>query len=139
MGTYEVSVPIAALQQDVGLVGGTSYTISFAQAIVRQSNFGGDDDTGAWTVYLGDSVLGTTATTTATNPWNSGALNWEIRTLNFVAPTTGAATIAFLPMDIDGDPNVRMGIDAVVLNQVPEPSSALLIGLAGSFGLLRRR
>ena len=109
------------IQQNLtGLIPGSSYTISFYQTVVKQSNC--DDVSGSWMVAMDNTVVGTTAPTTSFQIYNSNSLVWERRTVTFSA-TANSHMIKFLPFDDDpttscavGQGGLRMGIDSITLS-----------------------
>lgn len=71
-----------------------------------------------------------------TNIFDSGALNGLVDLSAFIGMDAQIAFEAFIPETYTGPGSMQL--DNVVLSAVPEPSSALLIGL-GAFGLVSRR
>ncbi len=113
------------IQQTVsGFNIGDQYTITFYQAVIKQSNCW--DDTGAWRVYIGSTLIGTTASTSCAAGYTYSDRNviWEQRTITFSATGT-SQTFKFMPHDDDGNSNsneangaVRMGIDDISVAMV---------------------
>ena len=112
------------MQTVYGFVAGHSYSISFFQTVVKQSNC--LDTSGSWMVYMGNTLLGITASTISALPYGSTNLVWELRAVNFIAPSAGPVTFKFLPWDDDSvhtssaaDPNggLRMGIDNINITE----------------------
>lgn len=101
-----------------GLTPNNTYTIRFHQTVLKNVNSDVLDSSGAWSVYAGSTLLGTTASTFSAEEPGSLNLPWELREIVFVAPSD-IVTIKFMPTDDDGnwkDANgVRMGIDAISL------------------------
>jgi len=116
---------------------GCFYTIHFFQAVVKQG--GGTsiptylDTTGSWSVYVDNTLAGTTAPTHSQAVFNSTSFKWDKRSVVFQA-TLSSHTIKFLPADDDNnqsnangllDGALRMGIDSiwiipgVTINQNP--------------------
>ena len=118
VGTYHEGI-----QQTVtGLTIGGNYTLYFHQAVVKQGNC--LDQSGAWSVYVDGSLLGTSAVSVSTLPYNSDSLTWEARTMSFTATST-SHTFKFLPFDDDADialsstntsGALRMGIDRITFD-----------------------
>jgi hypothetical protein len=117
-----------------GIATGTLTGITFDYAALNNggatqgSNFRAQN----FDILVNGSAYETQKQTTAVN----GDLVFaDVATLN-----TGLNTIQIISSEVDG-PGYNMGIDNLVFNGdivVPEPSSALLLGL-GMLGLLRRR
>ncbi len=110
------------------------YNLNFYQTVVKQSNL--LDESGSWEVYIDNTLLGTTAVSTSTLPYNSNNLNWDFRTFSF-QPTSGTHTFKFLPVDDDlnitsstSDINggLRMGIDSIHLIPILSCAKTLDIG-----------
>lgn len=107
------------LQQTVGgLTVGTTYTITLWQAVCKQSN--ALDQSGSWAVYRDVTLIGITAPSTSTLPYNTSSMPWQQRSLTFTATAT-SHTIKFLPEDDDpfhdsGAEGLRMAIDAISLS-----------------------
>ena len=93
---------------------GATYEISFWQAVVKQ--FNALENTGAWAVYLDNTLVGTSPSSTSTLAHTDENLIWEQRTISFTATAT-SHVIKFMPQDGDGniiEPNgLRMGIDLI--------------------------
>ncbi len=109
------------MQEVSGFTVGNCYTVNFYQTVVKQLLTDYLDTTGAWSVYLDDDFIGTTAPTTSNEPYASTSMPWEFRTLSFVASAT-THTIKFLPADDDPDQlidnplgGLRMGIDSIYI------------------------
>lgn len=105
------------MQTVSGFVPGNTYTIRFFQAVVK--SYGSIDTSGSWIVYAGNTLIGTTAPTSSSVPYDQWPFVWEERALPFTATST-THTIKFLPEDDDENldvlvPNgsLRMGIDLV--------------------------
>ena len=118
-----------------GFTIGQSYSICFYQAVVKQQNC--LDESGSWNVYVDGLLIATTAPSTSSLIFNSNALTWDLRTVNFTA-TAATHTIKFLP--VDDDPNIitsmmditgalRMGLDLVSFSTPVNPT----ITAAGPF------
>ncbi len=111
------------LQQQVsGLTVGTSYTISFYQTNVKQSNAPLLDTSGSWAVYLDTYLIGMTEPSISQLPASSNALVWDQRFVYFTA-TSNTHLFKFMPADDDSirspqglDGALRMGIDLIELN-----------------------
>ncbi len=109
------------LQQNVsGLVPGDSYSICFWQAVVQQSN--ATAQTGGWSVHIDNTLAASTAetTTTQTGPTDLN-LNWEKRTVTFVATAT-SHDIKFGPWTTSSLA-LRMGIDDISLTALAAGAS----------------
>jgi len=121
-GTPVVSTWHEGIQQTVsGFTPGNSYTVNFLQAVVKQ--FDALDPSGSWSLYVDNSLVGTSIPSTSTQAFNGLSLTWETRSINFIA-TSATHTLKFLPQDDDidlelGSSNpdgaLRMGIDSVTL------------------------
>ena len=107
------------MQTVTGFITNTSYTINFFQSVVKQSNC--LDPSGSWSVYIDNTLAGTSAPTYSTTTYGSTSLVWNKRSIVFTATAT-THTLKFLPTD--DDPNIktsgaditggiRMGIDSV--------------------------
>lgn len=103
-----------------GLSPGTTYTIHFYQAVVKQSNC--LDPSGSWMVAMDNTQIGVTAPTFSAAIFNSTSFIWESRSLSFTATAT-SHMIKFLPLDddpnilcINGTDGLRMGIDSITLS-----------------------
>jgi len=144
LGLIAADVPGAIFNEAFGqatapLVGGMPYTIS---AMLAADDFGkgsiqhGGPFTGRGEVdvYLNSNLIGTLTQNTAT-------YQWEPRSFSFIAPIAATAFFEFVAQT---DPNTGapsyIGIDAIEMHFVPEPS-ALSISLLslGSLILRRRR
>ena len=109
------------MQEVSGFTVGNCYTVNFYQTVVKQFWTDYLDTTGAWSVYLDNDLVGTSAPTTSNEPYASTNMPWEFRTVSFVASAT-THTIKFLPADDDPDQlidnplgGLRMGIDSIYL------------------------
>jgi len=101
---------------------GEKYTIEFYQAVVRQISC--LDQSGSWAIYLDTLLIGVSAPTFNSQPYNSTSFAWELRTVDFTA-TSSSHTLKFLPFDDDDDIGrlsftnlngaLRMGIDDITL------------------------
>ncbi len=111
------------IQQELtGLNIGQSYSINFHQAVVKQ----GDclDESGAWSVYMDDNLIGVSALSyNLLSPYDT-TLVWEQRTMIFQATAT-THLIKFIPFDDDPiqessttdiQGGLRMGIDAIYID-----------------------
>jgi hypothetical protein len=109
-----------------GLTIGMDYEISFWQSIT-DTNFTPSGILGQWQVRFGATTLysSTMAAPTATTPYG-----WDLQALTFTATST-TQDLSFLAKSYDESEPVYMGLDGVSLREVvvPEPSSALLLGL----------
>lgn len=113
------------IQQEVGYFKiGSTYTISFYQANVKQLN--GLDTSGSWAVYLDTTLIEITAPSISHLPANSYELNWEYREVTFTATST-SHVIKFMPMDDDTiyddddfslNGTLRMGIDDISITNL---------------------
>lgn len=107
-------------QQINGFGNGNSYRINFYQAVIKQSS--AQDNSGGWSVYVDDSLIGNTLPSHSNLPYNSNATVWEFRTVQFTA-WNNSHTIKFLPYDDDTNGSfssdttgaLRMGIDEISL------------------------
>lgn len=105
-----------------GLTPGTTYSVCFYQAVVKQQNC--LDESGSWAVYLDNALTYTSPVSTSNLVFNSNSLVWDQRSFTFTA-TAASHEFDFLP--IDDDPNIltdlvditgalRMGIDLIELS-----------------------
>ncbi|MDX1446131.1 gliding motility-associated C-terminal domain-containing protein [Lishizhenia sp.] len=111
-----------------GLIPGNVYQVSFYQSVVKQENC--RDTSGAWSVYLDNNLLLTTAISSSQLAYNDINLNWEYRELSFTA-TSSSHTLKFLPFDDDQngdiysqgiDAALRMGIDQINMEELVIPT-----------------
>ena len=110
------------IQQTVsGLTTGEGYLIIFQQTVVKQSN--AIDTSGSWMVYGENELLGISDISTSNLPFNSLMLQWEERSIGFIA-ANNSITFKILPWDDDTnqvfsntDPTgaLRMGIDSIYI------------------------
>lgn len=107
-------------QTIAGLTVGQTYTLSFYQTVVKQSN--ALDRSGSWSVYINGTLALITAPTHSNAPVGSISLIWERRTVSFTATTSSAYFFKFLPEDDDSNVlpsltdttgSLRMGIDLI--------------------------
>jgi hypothetical protein len=136
-GAFEVG---AITQSIGGLVAGERYVLSFAWAAAQQYSFTGDT-TDNWTVSLGTVGASNPAQTTPTVSLPShGFTAWMDQSMTFVA-TSSTELLSFLATGTpSGQPPFAL-LANVSLTKVPEPASIILLlsGIAGMFGLARRR
>lgn len=136
-GAFEIS---AITQSVSGLVAGQKYALSFAWAAAQQYGFTGDT-TDNWTVSLGTVGASNPAQTTPTvNLPSNGFSSWMNQSMTFVA-TGSTELLSFLATGTpSGQPPFAL-LANVSLTKIPEPASVIMLlsGLAGMFGLARRR
>ncbi|MEO8588359.1 MAG: gliding motility-associated C-terminal domain-containing protein [Flavobacteriales bacterium] len=117
-GLYGAGYHEGLMQSVSGFVPGQSYTIGLHQTVVKQSSTDYLDETGTWSVYMDNTLIGTTTPTFSAEPPISLNKPWDLRFVTFTATAT-THWIKFLPDDDDADqmpPNgVRMGIDCIFL------------------------
>ena len=110
------------MQSVSGLTIGQEYSIHFYQSVVKQSNC--LDSSGSWSVFIDDTLAGTTTPTYSSAPYNSTSFIWEEKSIEFTASST-SHLFKFLPFDddtnkefsfIDNNGALRMGIDYISLN-----------------------
>lgn len=131
-GAYEVA---AISQTIVGLVPGTTATLTFYWAGAQQSGFTGPT-TDQWEVSLGSQ----TQYTPVVDLTSEGFSGWSEVTMTFT-PTSTTETLSFLAIGTpSGEPPFAL-LAGVALNDVPEPASwALMVsGLVGLIGYMRWR
>ncbi|SFT49213.1 gliding motility-associated C-terminal domain-containing protein [Lishizhenia tianjinensis] len=116
------------MQTVSGFTPGKTYRLSFYQTVVKQENC--LDTTGAWSVFLDNSLIGTSAISTSHLAYNDLQLNWEMREILFIA-SQNTHTFKFFPEDDDANLNItsyaldgalRMGIDQIQLEEVSYPT-----------------
>ena len=104
-------------QQNVNLTAGVTYTMTFYQAHVGQSNY--TDGTGTWKVFIDNQEIFQSEATIPNSSIFNVNLTWTFQSFTFIPTTSGFQEIQFLPFDDDANissPNgVRVGIDNVVL------------------------
>jgi hypothetical protein len=110
------------MQSVSGLTIGQEYSIHFYQSVVKQSNL--LDTSGSWSVFIDNTLAGTTTPTYSSAAYNSTSFIWEEKNIEFIATST-SHQIKFLPVDddsnyesslIDNNGGLRMGIDDISLN-----------------------
>lgn len=110
------------IQQTVsGFTPGASYTLHFYQTVVRLSS--ALDTSGYFAVYMDSILLGMTSSSGTDKTFKSIVLDWELRSLGFVA-TAPSHTFKFLPMDDDSLHDapfymLNMGIDNISIESNP--------------------
>ncbi len=114
--TYQEGI----MQTVTGFTIGTDYDINLHQTVIKASN--ALDNTGSWSVYFDNTLIGVTASTTSTMPFNSNSHPWELRTLTFTATAT-SHVIKFLPTDDDANitnsaGGIRMGLDNLSITSI---------------------
>ncbi len=118
-----------------GFTIGDDYTICFYQAVVKQQN--ATDTSGAWSVYMDNTLIGNSAVSVSQLIFNEPNVNWELRSVTFTA-TAASHVIKFLPFDDDPESStsigiygaLRMGIDNISFG--PPPSDPTITA-AGPF------
>ncbi|HTL82610.1 MAG TPA: T9SS type A sorting domain-containing protein [Bacteroidia bacterium] len=125
------------MQEVDDLVQGAEYGITFWQAVVKQRNL--LDKSGSWAVYIDSALAGVAKFSHSNLPYNATNLDWDERTINFIA-TKESHWIKFLPVDDDSieysfddeDAGLRMGIDDISLSPVSKLNVSFTNGpLAG--------
>jgi len=117
------------MQTVSGFTVGTAYSVNFFQSVVKQINC--LDSSGAWHVYIDDSLAGTSQPTWNYQQFSSLDIPWEHRTINFIA-NSNSHTIKFLPADDDlqwltlDSSALRMGIDSIYIS-LPKKITSLSI------------
>jgi hypothetical protein len=133
-----------SIAQDVGTIDFSSSRLTFDYRVAWDMfNFGGSSQDRVFSVVLRPSGGGTALATfevVRANPGtvnlDSGALSGSVDLSAYIGTDAQIAFEAFIPEQMTGPAYLQL--DNVVLSAVPEPSSALLIGL-GAFGLVSRR
>ncbi len=127
----------ATSQVLVGLVSGAVYQISFYQAAAQQYGYG---DTTTWTSdYWQVSLGSSTQNSNVMNVAPRSFYGWVQQQLYFTA-TAATMTLSFLAKGSPaGQPPYAL-LDGVVMTQVPEPATGLLLfpGIVALAGLRRR-
>lgn len=112
------------MQTVSGFTPGTIYTINFHQTNVKQKNC--LDTSGSWEIFVDSTSVGITAPSVSQAVYNSNALTWNFRSVQFMATST-SHTIKFLPRDDDTSMELsstdvhgalRMGIDSIYLEEM---------------------
>ncbi|PZE17379.1 hypothetical protein DNU06_08900 [Putridiphycobacter roseus] len=138
-GMYAISSGIfiyhEGIQQTVNGFSLTStYKLTFHQTIVKQSNC--LDTSGAWRVYMDNTLLGTSNISINQNPYDTSVLTWDFQQFNFT-PTAASHTFKFLPYDDDADLDfsttntagaLRLGIDSITIQPVIDCLDSLNLG-----------
>ncbi|MBK7404335.1 MAG: hypothetical protein IPJ41_06780 [Phycisphaerales bacterium] len=122
-------------QTTAPLNAGRTYTVSacmavddLGKAIPYGGPFSGRGEVG---IYLNSSLIGTFSQNTA-------SLTWEGRSISFVAPSSGPATLEFVAqLDPNNSNASYIGLDDIQM--VPAPAATSLLGLAGLAAARRRR
>lgn len=131
-GAYQVG---AISQTIVGLIPGSTATLTFYWAGAQQSGFNGPT-TDQWQVSLGSQTQYTPVINLASN----GFSGWTKVTMTFTA-TSASEVLSFLAIGTpSGVPPFAL-LDGVSLSDIPEPASWVLMvtGLAGLVGYMRWR
>ena len=130
-------------QTITGLVIGESYTIAFQQANglrFDQGSYLGVGNSGGWELLMdGSSILTSNSLNDNSSPTASFPGGWNPGSVTFDA-VSESQTVEFLAYGgSEMNPSFQF-LDAVTIaqNQIPEPSTALLM-VGSSFVLLRRR
>ncbi|TLD70372.1 PEP-CTERM sorting domain-containing protein [Phragmitibacter flavus] len=119
------------IQQTInGLTIGQQYLLTFEQTVSRR--FASED--AWWEVSFGSETFISDIMTT---PAPGVALPWVNQSMLFT-PTASSQALIFLPRGTTGQ-NTWTVLDGVSLVAVPEPTSALFVGLSGMILLFRRR
>jgi len=122
-----------------GLTVGQTYALSFYWAAAQQFGFSGATTSG-WQVTLGSSAAQSTG---LIDPGSKSFSGWMATTMDFTATST-TETLSFLAQATGGAALPPFSLlDGVTLNAVPEPSSALIVGVGllafGAFGAVKNR
>ena len=120
-GDQNYATPIT--QTIAGLVVGAQYHLTFYQASGQQNGFNGAT-TEQWSVTLGTENHISTLMTTA----NHGSIGWMAQTMTFTA-TSASEVLSFLALGTPNGVPPFVFLDGVSLAQIPEPSTAGLVGL----------
>jgi hypothetical protein len=131
-GAYEVA---AISQTIVGLIPGSTATLTFYWAGAQQSGFNGPT-TDQWEVSLGSQTQYTPVIDLVSN----GFSGWSKVTMTFTATST-SEVLSFLAIGTpSGVPPFAL-LDGVSLSDIPEPASWVLMvsSLAGLVGYMRWR
>ncbi len=115
------------IQQTVdGFEVGETYLLEFYQSVVKQVF--ALDNTGSWSVYMDDVLLGVSELSTSNLSFDDPNLNWDMRSMIF-QPTSSEHTFKFMPTDNDSNDSnsftdeeagLRMGIDLITISTGPE-------------------
>jgi hypothetical protein len=126
----------SALEQNVTLTAGQSYTLSFWQAAAQFTVGVANhlDTTEQWQVSVGSDLLVSTPLMTTAY---QGDTAWEKETYTFKSVSGGSELLSFLAVGgPNGDPPTVL-LDGVSLT-APDPESAALLGV-GLLGILAYR
>lgn len=130
-GGHEVGV----MSQTVsGLNVGSTYQLSFYQASMEQTGYGGAF-AGDWTVGFGNQ----SQTSAAMNNASASYTGWTLQNMDFTATST-SEVLSFLASATNSYPPFLL-LDGVSLTAVPEPATlgVLAVGLGGLVFVRRRR
>lgn len=119
---------------------GQHYTLSFDQAMWQQTGYTGPEAaTGHWNITLGSDLNADSATMSADNTQNpiTYAL-WEHMSYDFTASST-SQLLTITAVGTGNPPILALSNLELTATPVPEPHGVLLVGIAGSMALLRRR
>jgi len=122
-----------------GLTPGASYQVTFYQSQVALTTTSAPSvaiftDAAQWNVtFSGSSQLSPLETFTGL-----GTQAWTPVTLSGFVATTDSETLDFTSVLPSGSTQAYLGIDGIAISQVPEPSSALLLGISTLCLALRR-
>ena len=116
-GTEDWVFQEGIMQEVTGFNVDSVYNISFHQSVVKQKHI--EDSSGSWAVYVDTVLIGVSAPSFSTIPFDEIPLVWDERNVIFTA-FQETHTIKFLPIDDDTldlfyEPNgaLRMGIDLI--------------------------
>lgn len=130
-GLYGDGYQEGIMQSVSGFIPGNMYTIFLHQTIVKQMSSDFLDTTGAWKIFLDNTLIGITEPTFSSEPPVSENKPWDLRCISFTA-TAAVHLIKFLPTDDDTDqtpPNgLRMGIDSVYFGGLDLPPCSQSLG-----------
>ena len=138
-GTYREGVS----QAITGMTVGQHYEITFQQAnglLFEQGSYVGTGNVGGWEVFLdGISVVSSLSSNDNSTPALDFPGAWSEGSVVFQA-TAASQTIEFRAYGSGAGPTMQF-LDNVTIaaTQIPEPSSALLVTVAGIGVLVRRR
>lgn len=127
-------------QTATDLVPGATYQISFFQSLVALTTIGAPTtplftDPAQWNVtFSGSSQLSPIESFTGL-----GTQAWTPVSLTGFTATTDTETLEFTSVLPSGSSQSYLGIDGIVIQPIPEPASALLLGLGSLVTIVRGR